>query len=256
MTVPIMLVAITALFLGLATGYLLQHKEITQNILRKIAHKRIILLTLLFISLFFILTYTSTSTFVKNIDNMVLKEMQTSRMDFITTSMKLITYTGGLIATALISLAICLYFFMKKEKRKLQFFLLSLLLGELLIIIFKNTLQRVRPTEALVTELSYAFPSAHACISLLIAGSIYLLFYHEIQKLHHKYVFTSMLVLYPLLVGFSRIYLQVHWLSDVLAGWLLAMSILGIVTLGFKMYDKDFLIRKQHCPHTADSIRK
>ena len=94
-------------------------------------------------------------------------------------------------------------------------------------IIFKLIFARDRPDifQHLVVEDGYSFPSGHAMISMSLALAVITLAWRT------KYRWTAIIVgaLYALLVGISRLYLGVHYPSDIVAGW--CVSILWILTL-------------------------
>lgn len=83
----------------------------------------------------------------------------------------------------------------------------------------KLSFHRLRPPNPLIDKLvNFSFPSGHATSPFIFYGLLtYLVLKTEIPKLH-KYTIAIILILFSLLIGFSRIYLRVHYLSDVLAG--------------------------------------
>jgi membrane-associated phospholipid phosphatase len=94
--------------------------------------------------------------------------------------------------------------------------LTSLVLMELL----KLTFHRDRPIMPLLAEArGYSFPSGHALMSMTFYGLIIYLIWDNVKKPVLKTVLTICLVTLILLIGISRIYLRVHYASDVLAGY-------------------------------------
>ena len=79
----------------------------------------------------------------------------------------------------------------------------------------------------MVMEKSYSFPSGHAMISVLFFGSIiYLVNKHNLK---YKKLITFSLSTFILLIGISRIYLGVHYLTDVVGGYLLGFIVLFLI---------------------------
>ena len=147
----------------------------------------------------------------------------------ITPVMKLITFFGG--ATCLIGLTIILFITIKNKK-------IGLLIGTNLIVItilnqiFKFILQRPRPTEnRIINENGYSFPSGHSMISMAFYGFLIYLIYKYVKNKKLKYISITLISILIIFIGISRIYLGVHYTSDVLAGFLFSISYLIIFIL-------------------------
>jgi undecaprenyl-diphosphatase len=105
-----------------------------------------------------------------------------------------------------------------KKYRKFFVFGLGISGGILIEILLKNIIHRVRPENALINEVSFGFPSGHAMMSLIFFVLIVYLFKNEIKNLFWKNVFIWVCVVLPILICLSRLYLNVHWFSDVIGG--------------------------------------
>mgnify|MGYP004531506845 CR=1 FL=1 len=144
----------------------------------------------------------------------------------ITPIVKVITWFGG--ATCLILLTVILYIIIKNKK-------IGTLIGMNLVIVtilnqvLKFILQRPRPTEfRIINEIGYSFPSGHSMISMAFYGFIIYLIYKNIKNKYLKITLISVLSLLIVMIGISRIYLGVHYTSDVCAGFLVSISYLII----------------------------
>ncbi|MDP2709186.1 MAG: bifunctional DedA family/phosphatase PAP2 family protein [bacterium] len=142
------------------------------------------------------------------------------------------------------------YFLIKKNwyKSGLVFFgAAGLIMGEL----FKLLVNRPRPDGGLISESGLSFPSQHAFMAFIFFALAILLFAPKIKKYWLRYLFILGSAALILLVGFSRIYLKVHYFSDVLAGYALALFWLTFLILIFRIglklskeYPNFFKIRK------------
>lgn len=146
--------------------------------------------------------------------------------DFATPIAKFITNFGGAIFLAV--LTIILFILIKNKKIGVSIFS-NLAIITALNQLLKNILQRPRPTEyRIIEETGYSFPSGHSMISMAFYGYLVYLIYKYVKN---KYVKWTSMVLLSLLIcsiGISRIYLGVHYTSDVLGGFLISISYLVI----------------------------
>ena len=135
---------------------------------------------------------------------------------------KIIAYAFEPTVLAIISLFVATYLYLKISKKQGIFFVLTIFVTGISIKILKEIIQRARPINALMTETSFSIPSGHATIVLVFFGLIAYLFMNK----KHKFATITTTTLIILLTGFTRIYLRVHWLTDVLAGFALGGLIL------------------------------
>ena len=91
--------------------------------------------------------------------------------------------------------------------------------------------QRERPVGyRLVDELGYSFPSGHSMVSTAFYGLIIYLVYKNIENKKLRNVICVSLAILIILIGCSRVYLGVHYASDVLAGVVTSIAYLIIIT--------------------------
>ena len=121
-------------------------------------------------------------------------------------------------------------FIILKNKIISVFILLNLGFSALLNFIIKNIIQRPRPPieYRLAEESGYSFPSGHAMVSMAYYGVLIYLIYKNIKNKYLKTLLILLLSIIIITIGISRIYLRVHYTSDVIAGYLLAISYLII----------------------------
>jgi len=122
---------------------------------------------------------------------------------------------------ALIPLNILLIgYFIYKKKRWFAIRITALALSSLLLkFILKFYFQRARPDIPVIEKVDgYSFPSGHALIGVVFYGLVIFVIWHEVKQKWLKIILTIFFVLFILLISFSRIYLRVHYASDVIAG--------------------------------------
>ena len=146
--------------------------------------------------------------------------------DFATPIAKFITNFGG--AIFIILLTVILIAVIKNKKIGLSI-LTNLAIITILNQLLKRILQRPRPTEyRIIEESGYSFPSGHSMISMAFYGYLIYLIYKYVENKYVKWILISLLSILICLIGISRIYLGVHYTSDVLGGFLISISYLVI----------------------------
>ena len=115
--------------------------------------------------------------------------------------------------------------------------LINLIIVTLLNQGMKFILQRPRPTEyRIIEETGYSFPSGHSMVSMAFYGLLIYLIYKHIENKYLKWLLISILSLLIILIGFSRIYLGVHYVSDVIAGFLFSIAYLILFIKSINKY--------------------
>lgn len=105
-----------------------------------------------------------------------------------------------------------------------------------LLTLLKNIFQRARPLDPMVPGITnYSFPSGHSLMSVTFYGLLIYVAWHEIQNRWLRITAIVLLCMLILTIAFSRVYLRVHYASDVIAG--LALGFIWI-TLSLYILDK------------------
>lgn len=155
--------------------------------------------------------------------------------DNVTKVMKIITWFGSGCCFLTITL---LLFILVKNKKICFYNLFNLVTVTLLNQLLKLILHRPRPDEfQIITETGYSFPSGHSMVSMAYYGFLIYLIYKYVANKKLKYLLMVILSILIILIGISRIYLGVHYTSDVLAGFLVSISYL-IIFIGV-LYEKE-----------------
>ena len=99
-----------------------------------------------------------------------------------------------------------------------------------------HIVRRPRPSVLrLVDESGYSFPSGHSMVSVALYGIIVYTIYKNVKNKYVKWISIVLLSLLVLLIGFSRIYVGVHYFTDVVGGFTLGLVVLIIY---IDIYDK------------------
>ena len=159
--------------------------------------------------------------FINGLDESVLGFIEQMRTPFLTVFFKFVTYLGEWAVVLPIALIVSTILILKR-RRKQDAILAFISLGGLSVaFLLKNIVHRARPLGGLLNETSFSFPSAHAVISVVFYGFIIYLLLPKIKNRKIKALKIFIASLLVMLVGFSRLYLGVHYLSDVLAGYVI-----------------------------------
>ena len=127
-------------------------------------------------------------------------------------------------------------FYLKKWKSESLLVAGNLSLAGILIVSLKHLYQRPRPDILhLVEEKGFSFPSGHSLAVTLLIGSLIIILGQRVKNTTIKLALQGLLGLYLISVLVSRVYLGVHYPSDVLASLCLG---LGILFIEFSFYDK------------------
>lgn len=163
--------------------------------------------------------------FVLKYDNLVIDNYIINlfkyKNDLLTNFMKIITLFGS--AYVIVPCCIILLFALKNKKNKILMtsnLVIITLLNQLLKCVFR----RLRPINGIISESGYSFPSGHSMVSMAFYGFLIYLLYKSNFK--YKNIFIGLLIVLILLIGISRIYLGVHYPTDVFGGFLLSISYL------------------------------
>jgi undecaprenyl-diphosphatase len=110
-----------------------------------------------------------------------------------------------------------------------------------------------RPPLLDTAQMSYAFPSAHASLSVAVFGFLAVIVARELRSNWH-WVPYSMAVFMVVAIGFSRLYLGVHWLSDVLAGWSLGLAWVALMGIAYRHHPAPAISTKIFTPLAVSTL--
>ena len=154
----------------------------------------------------------------------------------LTTFFKLVTSVIDPLGIIIWVSALVLFFLYKKWKLEAALLAGNLVLHGILIKLIKFVYQRSRPSIThLVEEGGYSFPSGHSMATAIVLGTLIIIVQQRVQNQHIKRLVQALLLLYIFTVMASRVYLGVHYPTDVIGGVLMGLAILNIE---FPFYDK------------------
>lgn len=154
----------------------------------------------------------------------------------LTTFFKLVTSVIDPLGIIIWVSALVLFFLYKKWKLEAALLAGNLVLHGILIKLIKLVYQRSRPSIShLVEEGGYSFPSGHAMATAIVVGTLIIIVQQRMQNQQIKRLVQGLLLLFILTIMASRVYLGVHYPTDVIGGTLLGFAILNIE---FPFYDK------------------
>jgi undecaprenyl-diphosphatase len=113
----------------------------------------------------------------------------------------------------------------------------SSLLAGVAIYLLKHIFLRARPIGSIIQETGFSFPSGHAMIAMTMFG-VFMYFSLRMKSQSKKIFYMIVCILAIIVVGFSRIYLNVHWFSDVIASYCFGLFILFLVLFGERAIKK------------------
>ena len=198
-------------------------------------NKRFILLFICLAIFIFILINVLNGN-ISGFDNKVYGRVISLKSDATTNIFKFITEFGS--AEGLIIIAVLCLIFIKNRKVGASI-AVNLACSGLVNHIIKEIVQRPRPPMEyrMVEESSFSFPSGHSMTSATFYGLIIYFVFKKVKNTKIRNAICITLSLLVFLIGISRIYLGVHYASDVLAGFAFAIVYLVLyITFALKLF--------------------
>jgi membrane-associated phospholipid phosphatase len=155
-----------------------------------------------------------------HLDTQISHAVYSIRTPWLTDVMQGLSFIGGefLFYAAL---AITTLLFIKKYKREAIVFASAIIIGQFLNLLIKFLLKVPRPNiDPIALANFYSFPSGHAMSSFIFFASITYLVFHFTRKNRLSLLVACCSAVMVLLIGFSRVYLGVHYPSDIVAGYI------------------------------------
>ena len=169
----------------------------------------------IFLFMFYNVTYSGP---MLSLDTWVSQHVPSIQSPTLTKIIIFITNINGVVGSAIISALFIVYLLRKKAYKAIQFYLVSFLGASALFTVIKMLVERARPALKIVEEAGLSFPSGHSTMSITIALLCYFIIVKNMLPSLSRTLLLLLCIFWPLLIVFTRIYLNVHWLSDTMAG--------------------------------------
>lgn len=177
------------------------------------------------ITLFILLTILVITDNIEFVDSRIYQFVISFQNTSLTNFFKIITKLSEVVFLVIFVLLVLLYL----RNKDAIFIIFNLIFLRLLNYIVKIIIRRDRPSILRLIKIGeYSFPSGHAMISMGVYGYIIYLIYKKVNNNYLKYLGISIFIILIILIGISRIYLGVHYFSDVVAGYILSLIYLII----------------------------
>ncbi len=155
---------------------------------------------------------------ISGFDNNIYNLISNIISDRMTSIMKFITFLGSSYTIITITLLLILF------SNDRIYYCINLISIFIINQLLKIIVARPRPVDInIIIEKGYSFPSGHSMVSMAVYGLLIYFIYKEIEDKFLKWFLIVLLSILIILIGISRIYLGVHFASDVLCGFILSL---------------------------------
>lgn len=208
---------------------------------RKVTLKYIIMMIaiiVVFSSLFYFVAKLVTSSDIISFDDTIIDFIQSYISEDLTRWGERVTFLGSVsfITSAILIISVLLIW--KKKYALAIFFITTNGVGALLNKLLKWYFKRERPDILpVIIEKGYSFPSGHSMGSLIFFGSCAYLCIHLVKSTSNKIMAYCIACLFIVLIGGSRIYLGVHYPTDVVGGYSIGVAYSAICILAFRLFE-------------------
>ena len=166
--------------------------------------------------------------------------------------LEFITYFASKKFLLTVPPTLIVFFLFFKKWRWFSGYILAATMGSFILNQYlKNNFSRLRPVTAFYHQSGYSFPSGHAMIGSAFYGILAYLIYKNVRNFWLRWLLILALVVWEIIIAYSRIYLNVHYATDVLAGlsagifWC-ALVIVLMPQAEWFMYNRERAKRLEH----------
>lgn len=195
--------------------------------------KKNVTLTILAILLFSVLAIAIKADYLSGFESWVYNKSVTHMSESLTDILKVITNIGGPIGVCAVCIAI--YLIPNLRNKVAIPASLCVVFSFVLNIILKSSFERERPNILrLVSESSYSFPSGHAMVNMALYAILIIYAFKFLESKKLKIPLIIGMTLLIVAIGFTRVYLGVHYAGDILGGWLVGFAVSMVIYMIMK----------------------
>lgn len=197
--------------------------------------KSLFVSSLIFLILFILIAINLNNSSLINIDNTINTWSANSQNELMQIFCILLSKIFEPIYVIIFVILLSLFLLVKSKNKQAILLSTTALIAGASIYLLKHLFSKARPLNQIIQETGFSFPSGHAMISITLFGTlIYIAL--NIKSQTSRIVSIVACVLGVLLVGLSRVYLNVHWFSDIIGSYCFGLFILFIVLFGEKIW--------------------
>jgi membrane-associated phospholipid phosphatase len=191
---------------------------------------------------------------IVHVDSSVAMWLHANATGLATVVMSVITQLGGAEVLLAVTLIASLVFLLLRRVAHAALMVAALAGAEALNWALKAAFERPRPelADPLATAAGFSFPSGHAMVSLAVYGALAFLIASAVESRRARLLVVSSAAVLVGAIGFSRVYLGVHYLSDVVAGYSAGLAWLTLCVLA--LLGAGWLRERRNRAHEASPI--
>jgi undecaprenyl-diphosphatase len=183
-----------------------------------------LLMSFIFLLGFSFMAFFVSSNQIIHFDQMIISFITSFESPTMTSVMKIFTFIGSTISIIVLSILILFFLYIVlKHRTELILFIAVIIGANILFASLKLLFHRARPDLHRLIEIGgYSFPSGHATNAFALYGILTFLLWRHISSQSGRIILIFISTLMIIMIGISRIYLGVHYPSDVIAGYFIS----------------------------------
>ncbi|MFB3925429.1 MAG: phosphatase PAP2 family protein [Syntrophales bacterium] len=171
-------------------------------------------------------------------DSRILESVRHFKSPAVTKFMTAVSMSGGAVFLTSCGILLGIYLFRARKIPDLIGFAFTMIGGSFLFLLLNVHIRRPRPVSEFhfVKSSGWSFPSGHAMTAVLFYGMATYLICNHVHTWSLKVLAAAMAGIIVVLIGLSRIYFQVHYLTDILAGYAFGLFWLFVCIICVEAY--------------------